>query len=75
MRGVSLLGVSSASCPMPLRHEVWKRLGSDLRPAGLDAIASGEVPPDGVLEAASRLIERRALGRILVAVSSERSEP
>jgi NADPH:quinone reductase-like Zn-dependent oxidoreductase len=70
LRGVSLLGVSSANCPMPLRHEVWRRLGSDLRPAHLDEIASGEVPLDGVVEAASRLIDRRALGRILVAVSS-----
>ncbi len=75
LRGVSLLGVSSGNCPMPLRHEVWKRLGSDLRPAGLDEIASSEVPLDGVLEAASLLIDRRALGRILVAVSSERSQP
>jgi acrylyl-CoA reductase (NADPH) len=69
LRGVSLLGVSSGNCPMPLRHEVWTRLGSDLRPAGLDEIASSEVPLEGVLEAASLLIDRRALGRILVAVS------
>ncbi|HEX9187701.1 MAG TPA: YhdH/YhfP family quinone oxidoreductase, partial [Vicinamibacteria bacterium] len=25
LRGVSLLGVSSGNCPMPLRHEVWTR--------------------------------------------------
>ncbi len=74
LRGVSLLGVSSANCPMPLRREVWKRLGADLRPGGLHEIASGEVPLDGVLEAAWRLIERRGLGRILVAVPRERSE-
>ena len=28
LRGVSLLGVSSGNCPMPLRHEVWTRLGA-----------------------------------------------
>ena len=66
LRGVSLLGVSSGNCPMPLRHEVWARLGADLKPPQLDAIASREVPLDGVIEAASLLIERRALGRILV---------
>jgi acrylyl-CoA reductase (NADPH) len=75
LRGVSLLGVSSGNCPMPLRQQVWKRLGSDLRPGGLDEIASREVPLDRVPEAASLLVERRALGRILVAVSSGRSEP
>jgi acrylyl-CoA reductase (NADPH) len=70
LRGVSLLGVSSGNCPMPLRHEVWRRLGSDLRPAALDEIVSSEVPLDAVLDAASRLIDRRALGRTLVAASS-----
>jgi len=70
LRGVSLLGVSSGNCPMALRHEVWKRLGTDLRPAHLDEIASTEVPLDGVLKAAPLLVERRALGRVLVAVSA-----
>jgi NADPH2:quinone reductase len=66
LRGVSLLGVSSGNCPMPLRHEVWTRLGADLKPPKLDAIASREVPLDAVIETASLLMERRALGRALV---------
>jgi NADPH2:quinone reductase len=66
LRGVSLLGISSANCPMTLRAEVWKRLGGDLKPGGLDAIVSDVVPLDGVVDAAGRLLERRALGRILV---------
>jgi NADPH2:quinone reductase len=67
LRGVSLLGISSGNCPMPLRREVWSRLSADLRPSRLDEIASREVPLDGVLDAAPLLIERRARGRILVA--------
>ena len=66
LRGVSLLGVSSANCPMPLRTEVWNRLGGDLKPAALPAIVSDVVPLERVVEAAGRLMERRALGRILV---------
>jgi acrylyl-CoA reductase (NADPH) len=66
LRGVSLLGISSANCPMPLRTEVWNRLAGDLRPAALDAIVSDVVPLEGVVGAAGRLMERRALGRILV---------
>ena len=66
LRGVSLLGISSANCPMPLRTEVWNRLGKDLRPATLDAIVTGVVPLDGIVEAAGRLMERRGLGRTLV---------
>ena len=71
LRGVSLLGISSANCPMPLRKEVWGRLGSDLKPKHLGEIVSREVPLAGVLEAATTLVERRALGRILVACSPE----
>jgi NADPH2:quinone reductase len=66
LRGVSLLGISSANCPMPLRREVWNRLGSDLKPPALSAIVSAVVPLEGVAEAAASLMERRALGRILV---------
>jgi acrylyl-CoA reductase (NADPH) len=66
LRGVSLLGVSSGNCPMSLRAEVWCRLGGDLRPPHLAAIASREVPLSGVVEAAMTLVERRALGRVLV---------
>ncbi len=70
LRGVSLLGISSGNCPMPLRHEVWNRLGADLKPPHLGEILSREVPLDQVIETAPLLTERRALGRILVDCSS-----
>jgi hypothetical protein len=54
---------------MPLRREIWARLGADLKPPALGAIASREVALDGVVEAALSLVERRALGRVLVACS------
>ena len=66
LRGVSLLGVSSANCPMPLRKEVWQRLGGDLAPAGLEAIATSTVGLDGVPAAAQQLMDRKALGRTVV---------
>jgi len=66
LRGVSLLGVTSTNCPMPLRKLVWERLGGELRPPGLAEIVSREVPLAQVLEAAPSLIERRSLGRVLV---------
>lgn len=67
LRGVSLLGVSSGNCPMPLRRELWTRLGADLKPSRLDEIVSREIPLDAVIETAPLLVERRALGRIVVA--------
>ena len=66
LRGVSLLGASSANCPMDLRAAIWNRLGSDLRPPSLDAIASRTVPLEQVIDACGTLMNRTALGRILV---------
>jgi len=66
LRGVSLLGVSSGNCPMPLRAEIWNRLGGELKPRGLEAIVSRVVPLEGVMEAAELLLDRRGLGRTLV---------
>ncbi len=75
LRGVSLLGVTSTNCPMPLRTEVWTRLGSELKPPGLDNIVSRELPLDGVIDAASLLIERQALGRVLVSCDAVTATP
>jgi putative YhdH/YhfP family quinone oxidoreductase len=69
LRGVSLVGVTSTSCPMPLRREVWTRLGADLKPKHLAEIVTRVVPLAHVLEAAPLLMERRALGRIVVSCS------
>jgi putative YhdH/YhfP family quinone oxidoreductase len=66
LRGVSLLGISSGNCPMPLRTELWRRLAGELRPPRLAAIVSRVVPLAEVLDAATLLVERRSLGRIVV---------
>ena len=71
LRGVSLLGVTSTNCPMPLRKQVWERLGGELRPPALAEVVSREIPLAEVLEAAPSLIERRSLGRVLVRCAAE----
>lgn len=38
LRGVKLLGIDSASCPMDLRQEAWRRLAADMKPAHLQAM-------------------------------------
>ncbi len=66
LRGVSLLGASSGNCPMPLRTSIWQRLGADLRPPSLDRIVSRVVPLAEVVPACATLMNRTALGRVLV---------
>lgn len=40
LRGVSLLGINSTDAPSPeLERQVWARLGSDMKPAGLKEMA------------------------------------
>jgi acrylyl-CoA reductase (NADPH) len=39
LRGVNLLGIDSVLCPMPLRLEVWRRLGNDMKPRHVSAIS------------------------------------
>jgi acrylyl-CoA reductase (NADPH) len=56
---------------MPLRKQVWERLGGELRPPALAEVVSREVPLAQVLEAAPSLIERRSLGRVLVRCAAE----
>ena len=66
LRGVSLLGASSMNCPMPLRTEIWNRLGGELKPPALDRIVSRTVKLANVVEACATLMSRTALGRVLV---------
>jgi NADPH2:quinone reductase len=66
LRGVSLLGASSANCPMALRAAIWNRLGADLKPPGLDRIVSRTVTLAEVIPACDTLMNRTARGRVLV---------
>jgi len=66
LRGVSLLGVSSTNCPMPLRRNIWKRLGDDLKPQHLDKILSEEVDLEDVSYVFEELLSRKRFGRTIV---------
>lgn len=48
LRGVSLLGIDSVNCPMPLRRELWRRLSAEWRcthlPAHCRCVAFSDLP-------------------------------
>jgi acrylyl-CoA reductase (NADPH) len=53
LRGISILGITSANCPMQRRMKIWKRLVTDLKPQHLASIVAGQVTLDelpGVFE-------------------------
>jgi len=66
LRGVNLLGINSTYCPAPLRGKVWSRLGSDLRPRGLEAVASSRVLFDDLPGHFDAMVRGETRGRMVV---------
>lgn len=67
LRGVSLLGIDSVMCPLPLRQEAWRRLARDLDPEKIAAMVT-EIGLADVIAAGRQIVEGRVRGRILVKV-------
>jgi putative YhdH/YhfP family quinone oxidoreductase len=66
LRGVALLGVDSAECPMALREQIWQRLATDWNLAdNLDDICT-EIGLDDLSEALDRILKGGVKGRVLV---------
>jgi acrylyl-CoA reductase (NADPH) len=65
LRGVKLLGIDSAMCPMKVRLGVWQRLASDLKPAGI-ASAAVEIGLHELPDAFATLLQGAARGRFVV---------
>lgn len=65
LRGVKLLGIDSAQCPMDVRRNVWSRLASDLKPAHL-AAATRTITLEELPEAFATLLRGAARGRYVV---------
>ena len=65
LRGVKLLGIDSAYCPMPLRRRVWNRLATDLKPPHL-ARTTTDIGLEQLPEAFGTLLHGDAHGRFRV---------
>jgi acrylyl-CoA reductase (NADPH) len=67
LRGVSLLGIDSVMCPLPLRREAWRRLERDLEADKIEAMTT-EIGLGEVIEAGRRIVEGQVRGRIVVKI-------
>jgi acrylyl-CoA reductase (NADPH) len=67
LRGVSLIGIDSVMCPLPLRQEAWRRLEADLDRAKIAAMVN-EIGLDEVIAAGRRIVEGKVRGRIVVKI-------
>ena len=66
LRGVSILGVSSAGCPIQMRRSLWQRLATDLAPRYLDQIVTKVIVLEDIKEYAEALIAGTVIGRAVV---------
>lgn len=67
LRGVSLLGIDSVSCPMAQRAEVWRRLATDWKPEKVIAQAR-EIPFAALPGAFDDFLKARVTGRVVVRI-------
>jgi len=68
LRGVKLLGIDSAMCPMAIRRHMWDCLAAGFRPLKLREIVQ-EITLDDLPRAFATLLEGRARGRFVVRLS------
>ena len=68
LRGVSVLGITSANCPMARRLRIWERLVSDLKPRHLDRIVAGTITLDALPGVFEQLLAGRHRGRHVVQI-------
>jgi acrylyl-CoA reductase (NADPH) len=67
LRGVSLVGIDSVMCPLPVRQEAWRRLETDLDRGKIESMTS-EIGLGDVIEAAPRILAGEVRGRIVVKI-------
>jgi len=66
LRGVSILGITSANCPMQRRLKIWQRLVTDLQPQHLASIVAGQVTLDELPAVFATLLSGEHRGRYIV---------
>jgi putative YhdH/YhfP family quinone oxidoreductase len=68
IRGVSLIGIDSPTCPYAIRQIIWNKLAGTWKPRHLETIATKEVGLDGIAEVLDGMLAGKSVGRTLVRV-------
>jgi acrylyl-CoA reductase (NADPH) len=67
LRGVSLIGIDSVMCALPLRREAWRRLEADLDRSKIAAMTN-EIGLADVIAAGARIVAGEVRGRTVVKI-------
>ena len=68
LRGVTLAGINSVQCPLPLRERAWEALARELDPELLDSMTTS-IGLSEVLDHAERILAGQVRGRTVVEVT------
>jgi NADPH2:quinone reductase len=69
LRGVSLLGITSANCPRERRVRGWQQLAGEWRPRHLERIVAGTIGLEGLDEIFERMLAGETRGRTVVRIA------
>jgi acrylyl-CoA reductase (NADPH) len=67
LRGITLYGIDSVMCPLPLRQQAWQRLAQDLDATKLEAMVR-EIGLDAAVATGAELLKGSVRGRVVVDV-------
>ena len=65
LRGVTLMGIDSQNCPMPVRLKVWQKIADEWKLDRLDLLTT-EVPLEGLNQRIDLILQRKHKGRTIV---------
>ena len=65
LRGVTLMGIDSQNCPMPLREKTWQKIAMDWKLERLELLTT-EVPLEGLNERIDLILAKKHKGRTIV---------
>jgi putative YhdH/YhfP family quinone oxidoreductase len=65
LRGVSLIGIDSVSCPALTRRHVWEKIAGEWKPEHLADVVT-EVPLEGLEEKIQTILQGGIRGRVIV---------
>ena len=66
VRGVSLLGVTSANCPMAWKKRIWTLLAGEMRPTCMDEVLADTLTLQDLPRCFRRLLAGEVRGRLLI---------
>tara|TARA_Y100001936_G_scaffold245588_1_gene287796 strand:- start:226 stop:1221 length:996 start_codon:yes stop_codon:yes gene_type:complete len=69
LRGIKLIGIDSAMCPIGQRKKAWERLSEDLSAAVLDGLTK-TISLEDLPESAGKILKGKIKGRMIVDVNA-----